>query len=103
MNKGHLKITAISQFSITKTTCNVFASLLKLLLACEVASGDALEAYDGVSDLQVPFFFQVSQDSSSEEDFTLTHPEQVVVQFQSSDLGDEATIRDAHRVCACYS
>lgn len=76
---------------------------LRFLLACEVASGDALEAYDGVSDLQVSFFFQVSQDSSSEEDFTLTHPEQVVVQFQSSDLGEEAMIRDVHHACACYS
>lgn len=57
-----------------------------VILACEVASGDALEAYDGVSDLQISFFFQVSQNSSSEEDFTLTHPKQVVIQFQSFDL-----------------
>ncbi|TNN81015.1 hypothetical protein EYF80_008671 [Liparis tanakae] len=31
----------------------------------------------------------MSQDSGSEEDFTLTHPEQVVIQLQSSDLTQE--------------
>ncbi len=64
--------------------------MIKVLLACEVASGGALEAYDGVRDLKVSLFFQVSQDSSSEEDFTLTHPEEVVIQFQGSDLNEEA-------------
>lgn len=64
-----------------------------VLLACEVASADALETYDGVCDLQVPFFLQVGQDSSSEEDFTLTHPEQVVIQFQSFDLNIDIVSR----------
>lgn len=57
-----------------------------LILAWEVASADTLEANDGVSDLQVSLFLQVGQDSSTEEDFTLTHPEQVTIQFQSFDL-----------------
>lgn len=64
-----------------------------VLLACEVASADALETYDGVCDLQVSFFLQVGQDSSSEEDFTLTHPEQVVIQFQSFDLNIDTVSR----------
>lgn len=61
----------------------------KLLLSSEVASRGALKAYDGVGDLQVSFFFQMSQDSSSEKDFALTHAEQVEIQFQSSDLNEE--------------
>lgn len=56
------------------------------LLACEIASGGALKADNGISDLQVSLFFKVSQDSSSEEDFTLTHSEQVMIQLQSTDL-----------------
>lgn len=74
-----------------------------VLLACEVASADALETYDGVCDLQVPFFLEVGQDSSSEEDFTLTHPEQVVIQFQSFDLNIDTVSRSQclHYEAAC--
>lgn len=68
-------------------------NFITILLACEVASADALETYDGVCDLQVPFFLQVGQDPSSEEDFTLTHPEQVVIQFQSFDLNIDIVSR----------
>lgn len=74
-----------------------------VLLACEVASADALETYDGVCDLQVPFLLEVGQDSSSEEDFTLTHPEQVVIQFQSFYLNIDTVSRSQslHYEAAC--
>lgn len=40
----------------------------------------------------------MTQDSSSEEDFTLTHPEQVVIQLQSSDLTQEKVVGDFHHL-----
>lgn len=61
-------------------------ALAQVVLACEEAPGRALKADDGVGDLQVSLLFQVSQDSSSEEDFALTHPEQIMIQLQSTDL-----------------
>lgn len=43
----------------------------------------------------------MAQDSGSEEDFTLTHSEQVVIQFQSSDLNEETVVGDVHHLNHC--
>lgn len=56
------------------------------LLACQISPTDGLEVNDDVGDLQVPLFLQVGQDSSPEEDLTLTDTEQVAVQLQGSNL-----------------
>lgn len=55
-------------------------------LACQVSPANRLEVDDDVSDLQISLLLQVSQDTSSEEDLTLTDTEQVGVQLQGSDL-----------------
>lgn len=58
----------------------------KPLLACQIPSTDGLEENDDVSDLQVPLFLQVGQDSSPKEDLTLTDTEEVSVQLQGLNL-----------------
>lgn len=52
----------------------------------QVAPAAGLEADDDVSDLQVPFLFQVGQNASPEEDFALTNAVQVAVELQGFDL-----------------
>ncbi len=56
------------------------------LLARQISPTDGLEVNDDVSDLQVPLFLQVGQDSSPEEDLTLADTEQVAVQLQGLNL-----------------
>ena len=51
------------------------------LLAGQISTTDSLEVNDDVSDLQVPLFLQMGQDSSPEEDLTLADTEQVAVQL----------------------
>ena len=51
------------------------AAGVKPLLACKVSPTDGLEVNDNVSDLQIPLFLQVGQDSRSEEDLTLADTE----------------------------
>lgn len=58
----------------------------KPLLACQIPPTDSLEVNDDISDLQVPLFFQVGQDSSPEEDLTLADTEEVSVQLQGLNL-----------------
>lgn len=58
----------------------------KPLLACEISPTDGLEVNDNVSDLQIPLFLQVGQDSRSEEDLTLADTEQVAIQLQGLNL-----------------
>lgn len=55
-------------------------------LACQVSTANGLEVDDDVGDLQIALLLQVSQNTSSEEDLTLTDAEQVGVQLQGSDL-----------------
>lgn len=62
------------------------AAVEKPLLACQIPPTDGLEVNDDVSDLQVPLFFQVGQDSSPEEDLTLADTEKVSVQLQGLNL-----------------
>lgn len=76
------------------------SSFSLILLACEEASGSALKADDGVCDLQVSLLFQVTQYSGSEEDFTLTHPEQIVIQLQSTDLDVDSSKKKIHKPVA---
>lgn len=51
------------------------------LLSSQVAATHGLERHDDVGDLQVSLLFQVRQDPSSEEDFALSNPVQVGVEF----------------------
>lgn len=62
------------------------AAVEKPLLACQIPPTDSLKVNDDVSDLQVPLFFQVGQDSSPEEDLTLADTEEVSVQLQGLNL-----------------
>lgn len=77
-------LTQLRKLHLVKTTMN--ENFYLLVLAWEVASADTLEADDSVGNLQISFLLQVGQDSSAEEDFTLTHPEQVAIQLQSFNL-----------------
>lgn len=61
------------------------------LLASQMSSAPGLEADDDVSDLHVSLLLQMSQNSSSEENFTLTNAVQVRVQLQSFDLTMQQT------------
>lgn len=54
--------------------------------ACQISTARRLEVDDDVSDLQVSLFLQMSQNSSSEENLTLTNTEKVGVQLQGVDL-----------------
>lgn len=56
-----------------------------------MSSAPGLEADDDVSDLHVSLLLQMSQNSSSEENFTLTNAVQVRVQLQSFDLTMQQT------------
>lgn len=51
------------------------------LLSCQVASALSLESNNDICDLQISFLFQMSQHTSSEEDFTLSNSEQVGIKF----------------------
>lgn len=64
----------------------VAPALKQAVLACQISTADRLEVNDDVSDLQVPLFFQVSEDSGPEEDLTLADAEQVAVQLQGLNL-----------------
>ncbi|KAF3846906.1 hypothetical protein F7725_003984 [Dissostichus mawsoni] len=77
-------------FSFTFTSSSSFACISS---SCRVSAADGLEVDDDVGDLQVPLLLQVSQHSGSEEDFTLTDPEEVQVELQGFDLPE--TGRDA--------
>lgn len=59
------------------------------LLSGQVSTAHGLESHDDISDLQVSLLFQVSQDPSAEEDFALSNPIQVRVEFQGFDLQRE--------------
>ncbi|KAF3846927.1 hypothetical protein F7725_004005 [Dissostichus mawsoni] len=65
-------------FSFTFTSSSSFACISS---SCRVSAADGLEVDDDVGDLQVPLLLQVSQHSGSEEDFTLTDPEEVQVEL----------------------
>lgn len=64
------------------------------ILACQISSADGLEVNDDVSNLQVSLFLQVGQDSSPEEDLTLTNPEEVPIQLKSLNLQKQKRPRD---------
>lgn len=68
------------------------AAAEKALLACQIPSTDGLEVNDDVSDLQVPLFLQVGQDSSPEEDLTLADTEEVSVQLQGLNLANTGKV-----------
>lgn len=52
------------------------------LLACHISSAPGLETDYDVRDLHVSLLLQVSQDTGSEEHFTLTDAVQIGVQLQ---------------------
>lgn len=55
-------------------------------LAGQVSPGRCLEGHDDICNLQVPFLFQVSQDTSPEEDLTLADAVEIRVQLEGPDL-----------------
>lgn len=59
------------------------------LLPSQVATTHGLESHDDIGDLQVSLLFQVGQDPGPEEDFALSDPVQVGVEFQGFDLQKE--------------
>lgn len=60
-----------------------YGSSDSFILAGHISSAPGLEADDHICDLNVSLLLQVGQDSSSEENFTLTDAVQVWVQLQS--------------------
>lgn len=71
-----------------KLYCKSWAAYLETghSLACQVSTAHGLEVDDDVRDLQVSLLLQMSQNTSPEEDLTLTNTEEVRVQLESLDL-----------------
>jgi len=54
--------------------------------SCNAASSERLEAHNDISQLVVTFFFEMCQDTSSEEDLTLTNAKEIGVELQCFNL-----------------
>lgn len=73
------------------------------LLSGQVASAACLEANNDICDLQVPLFFQMSKDSSSEKHFTLSNSVKVGIQLQCFDLKWEREEFISHKDCFMWN